>query len=300
MTDSRDAYISDLLTELQALFPNLSSVIEQIRGVVEATPVVDSEIFFEPVSLIDITDNRRQLLRIDGETLNAWLKHMAYSTRLRMRALERGILGELTKGNFLSSMVLVRSHMETGALAALCEKTVVESVRSGQLKEIEKLIRSTLFGTALIREASREQAVRELLSWAEQETVTVRAAIDALDKFPEERTARPGLHYLYALLCEFAHPNIRGSKMFLRVLEERSEGWILKYEDYKALREEDLKIALETLLQNMRLGHAAAELIRIGNFVDSPSGFVYMPPSMEDGKRIWLSILHAPDNTNET
>jgi hypothetical protein len=49
----------------------------------------------------------------------------------------------------------------------------------------------------------------------EQQTITVCTAIEALDKFSYGDAANGSTSILYAMLCESAHPNHRGTRLFI-------------------------------------------------------------------------------------
>jgi len=155
-----------------------------------------------------------------------------------------------------------------------------------------------LFGTSvnLERKATIFQGTGSV---SPQDPIRLMTAVEAMDRFAEG-TPTPVRYYFrgaYAILCEYAHPNLGGVRSFFEIVEETSEGWALKYGYDESVAEADVKSALIAIIQNMRVGYANVLLLISGRFEDRPSGIVYRRTPPELGRWIWENILRDPDST---
>ena len=159
---------------------------------------------------------------------------MGYSMRVRLRSLEPGIVEGLAAGRALAPQVLLRSHLEASAMAALSLETLMKR----DFDELSGLIPQTLFGTALHNKAKGDDRVEAMLSYASQRTITIKRAIDALQRFGHPDGGLSDTSTAYALLCEAAHPNHGGTKQFVRTadVDETSEyGWHVAYSEHESM-----------------------------------------------------------------
>lgn len=176
-------------------------IVDRIAEVDEAAGKLLFEEFLEPVAVILSSDKgNHQVVNLDAAYLTAWSRHMAYTMRVRMRALEPGIVEELATGRILAAQVLLRSHLEAAAMAALCAVTL----RTKDAEALSRLVAQTLFGTALLRETKRDDRLAEMLSYSSSRTVTIRQALDALHTFAYPDGGPDNTSIGYALLCEAA------------------------------------------------------------------------------------------------
>jgi len=292
--------IERAIEKLRAGYPLAAkslALIENIRNEISVRPLQE---FFEPVSAIDMSAEQRTLESIGQESMAAWTKHIAYSTQLRMGALEPAILSELVEGRVVAPMVMLRSHMEIAGLAALCEKTLMECVRSQELEPLKILIPKTILGTSMVRRAKKDELTQDMLLLSEQGSITITSAIEAMDKFPGQGSEQMRFRRFYALLCDFAHPNFRGAKHFMKVLDENESGWVIKYEEGEKLRDAHVDMALQILSDSMRVGYAASELLRLADFSGSAYGFSYASGSEAEIERIWTRIIQRPIDNNKS
>jgi len=250
--------------------------------------------FREPVSIIDKSNNDNGVLvNLDRFMLEAWSKHVAYSMRLRLRSFEPGILAELTSGTVLAASTLLRAHLEAAAMAALCVDALNDCRKDGDDSTLRTLIPKTMFGAALFATARQDELAQSFLSYAEQRTITIRSAIAALDAFIYREHAKGQLGRLYGLLCEYAHPNHRGTKDFTTsepVDESGEHGWKIVYSPTESLNVELLRETLDALYLSMVHGYAATELLRCADFSAS-DGFPYQGVPPDQLRRIWTSVL---------
>ncbi len=286
--------IQTTIKKLRSLYPASTGqldLIENIRQEMSSQPL---EEFFEPVSVIDTSNEGRTLVSISPESLAAWTKHIAYSTQVRMCALESAILSELAEGRLLSSMVLIRGHMEIAGLAALCEEILIESMCTRNLERLEDLILKTLFGTSLSQMAKKDKTTDEMLLLSAQRTIRIDSAIEAMDKFASQGKVGMCYRRFYALLCEFAHPNYPGVKSFIQVLNKNEGGWLVKYQDDEEIEDAHIDMALQMFSDNMRVGYAASELLRLARFSGSVTEIAYASASEGEVERIWARIIQLP------
>jgi hypothetical protein len=148
------------IAKLRARIPSCEFVdrIAELDAVAGGLPF---EVFREPVAINEIDDSgNNRLVNLGAEYLTGWCHHMAYSMRVRLRALEPGIVAELADGRALAAQVLLRSHLEASAMAALC----LETVKGGDQKALAKLVPQTLFGTAPSANMRETPASSKLMS----------------------------------------------------------------------------------------------------------------------------------------
>ncbi len=287
----------DVIERIQKRYPSCSELLDLFDNIYQEVSTLPIQEFFEPVSVIDASKKKHELIAISPEHLNAWTQHIAYSTRARMRQLERAMLAEAAQDRMLSAMVLIRSHMEAAGLAALCINTFTEFVKSEDIHALRELMLKTMFGTSLKRAAKKDETLDEILRMSEQETITISRAIDAMDEFGQSgrRCKR-----MYALLCECAHPNPRSAKGFMEAIMRRDEaGWTIKYHEREDFGDKYVNMAFHCLCHSMRVGYAASELLRLSRSVSTDEGASFSGASDEDFKRIWTKIMQMPIDEQE-
>lgn len=273
------------------------------RGSVESILLIDTEIdglpavpFFEPVSLVEVAGGKRRLLGLSADLLNAWRQHAAYGARTRLRSMERGIFSELQAHRVLSAMVLARAHMEAAAQAAYCEQVLVDTANSGAWDDIGETVLRTMLGTSLRIAAKRDARVDEFITPTEHVPLEIGETIKALDRFVAAGQA-PGRHsqVMYSFLCEFAHPTLRGIRTFFDSTDSDG-GWTIQYRagDATTVFEAEFLMVLETVLENMRYGYAASELLRRSRIDDVYPHLKLKPPSRADLRYVWLQLLQRP------
>jgi hypothetical protein len=286
----------EFLREIAVRYP-------RTRGSVESILLVDTEIdrlptvpFFEPVSLVKVVDGKRRLLALSADLLNAWRQHAAYGARTRLRSMEQGIFSELQGHRVLSAMVLARAHMEAAAQAADCEQVLVDTANSGAWDDISETVLRTMFGTSLRIAAKRDARVDEFITPTEHFRLEIGETIKALDRFAAAGQA-PGRHsqVMYSFLCEFAHPTLKGMRAFFDSTDS-DEGWTIQYRAGGAttVLEAEYVMALETVLENMRYGYAASELLLRSRIDGVYPDLKLKPPSRADLRYVWRQLLQRP------
>jgi hypothetical protein len=292
----------DALDAIITVELGLTELIGQIRSLASTARALPFEPFREPVAILELTENgNNTVLNLDSWYLSCWCQHIAYSMRVRMLTLEDGILQELSRGRFLAAQVLLRAHVEAAAMAALCIQSLQKAKTEPEWDTLRLLIPKTLFGTSLFQKAKKDERLLDLLALAEQRTITICSAIDALDSFAFAEKASGQLTWLYALLCEASHPNHRGTKGFVtsEPLDDAGEfGWIISYGDAETPSPLLTQRLLESLLLSMRQGYAASELLRVTTFEDVGGRVEWRGAPIEDTARIWGTILQRSPDSN--
>ena len=248
--------------------------------------------FQEPVSILSVDRGKGRLLVVAADDLISWTMHISNGMRCRMGALEGAIVADLAAERLLAALILLRSHVEAAAMAAHCLEALTEAAGTGDVVRLQELIPRTLFGTGLRKHRDRDD-MRGLLLMSEGTTIRITDAIASLDRFYYQDGESRELAVAYSLLCEFAHPNHRGTMEFMRA-EERPTGWLVSYEPGELPNPDMTVDALETLLASMRGGYAASELLRCWRFDQKGDEVVWHPPSESDGKRVWHDLLQRP------
>jgi hypothetical protein len=281
-----------LIDALKVRHRERREVLEAIAAISDAVDSLPFEPFFEPVSVLSIRDGKPQLAVIGANDVAAWATHVAYASRARMRALEFPILREIHDGHLTASAALLRAHMETAALAAHAFLTVTDTAKSGDKERLDELMRKTYFGTSLFKETKDAPELKEYLDFSDQCTGRVRELVSSLDRFLEPDQPAGNRQLLrYALLCEYGHPNFRGMKGFSRVVEETEGGWFIQYTREEDVGRDGVQMVLEYLLENMRLGHAAAEFLRRTTFVEEDGHLRCYGPDPDEVSWIGRQIM---------
>lgn len=292
---------SETIDVLRRRHPNLVGTLDLLVALDDEVAQFGYEPFREPVSLIEAGDKGHgSLINIDKASLESWTNHMAYAMRVRMRSAEPGILRELAAGRLLTAQVLMRMHFEATALAALCVETLQDSKGDDDWAAVRELIPKTLFGTGLYTKTKKSERLSEYLTFAEQRTIVIGHAVDALDAFVFKDHADGEMTVLYGLLCEAAHPNQRGVKGFITSEEIGELGWNIQYNPVESIDDVFLQKLLETLLFTMRYGHAATVLLQSAEFQDTEDGARYLGIPPEALRYVWEDILQRPPSGGAT
>ena len=281
---------SDAIGKLRRRIPDCEFV-DRIRELDLIAGALPYEVFREPVAITELSNSgNSRLVNLDAQYLTGWSRHMAYSMRVRLRALEPSIVCELADGRALAPQVLLRSHLEAAAMSALC----VEALKGCDIETLSKLVPQTLFGTALFNKAKRDERVAEMLTYSEQRTITISHAMDALHRFTRPDSEPNTASIAYGLLCEASHPNHRGTKLFVQTenVDPAGEyGWHVTYSGLESVPEKLTEKLVEVLLFSMSAGYGATELLRNMHISDSREGVIVhgVPPKV--GEKILFDIL---------
>lgn len=283
--------------KLKRRYKSLIPLVDQILAVRDNAQSVQMESIFEPISIVGgPIDGPRRVHGLSGVDLTAWVLHTSHGTRVRMSTLEDAIVTELLHRRGLTALILCRAHMESAGLAAYALQTLTNSVRKGEIDQLELVIPKILFGSSLWKDREA-QAIQENLEHSAQRPVEVTKLIKALDTFGEKTE---WFTVNYALLSEYAHPNIRSTKEFSEVQATLDEGWIIQYGDKERFSSTLVRMALQIMKHSMHVGYAAALLLSSWKFEDTPTGISCSPPPAEPTARwIWDKIICGPPAEDE-
>jgi hypothetical protein len=101
-------------------------------------------------------------------------------------------------------------------------------------------------------------------------------------------------------MCEFAHPNSRGVLGFARSREDSTVGWYIRYTPTEEVGVQEKTMVLSILLETMRVGYAATELLRLGTVVELPKGFSITPPDPQSLTLILQRLLLFEDEAENS
>lgn len=276
---------------LGAKHPYLGEI-ERMRKFVLAVPF---EKFYEPVSVIQGIRKKRKLTNLTPEMVNAWIQHVYCASRVRMLTLEEGALGELGAERLLTSMALIRSHVEAAGMACLCHHELRQWAETGDSSSVEELIPPTFLGTSMVRAQKKAESLEGTLLLSEQDKIPIGRMVSALDDFISCGELEGRAHSLYGFLCEYTHPNMRAVRDHIVTEDHEAEGWFHCYRVQAELTEEHFVMALRALMSSMKAGHAACEMLRRTEAgFDGTRGFLQFPDD-DDVKEIWELFLNWPE-----
>lgn len=287
-----DVALDRYLDELEGLSLDVGDLIAQIREL-RSRSTRERVPFFEPRSLVVLEDGKPRLAAVAAVDLNAWRRHMADGSSVRMRALEVGMVAELAAGRMISAMATARAHMEVAGLAAHCCRALYNSGRSGDFASVEKLIARTYFGSSMRIQVKGTPGLDAYLRPEEVRPLRIGDLIKSMDDF-RAAGEEPGTwsQLTYGLLSEYAHPAMRAtSASFTDVLAEDSDGWQLRYHEENRLDSAEAQMALEILLDNMRIGHASAALLDRAEVMEAGGSLRLRTPTPDEVHDIYVNLL---------
>lgn len=269
-------------------FPDSAETVEKIIRLRSEASGQAYEEFFEPKSVFDLSGKQPRLIAVSLPDVEAWAKHMAYSTRVRMLSLEPMILQSVVSRRLTPAMVMLRSHSETAGLACLALMTL----RDGDVSQIRDVMQRSLFGSALANGWKRSEDLAMFVPATESQPPSASQLMDALDRFVAAGDKGNGRYRAaYGLMCEYAHPNSRGMLGFARSVEDCPFGWRIRYSPTEEVTSEGVTMALGLLLEMMRLGHSASELLRLGAVRELGEGFSIDPPEPREMNRVLRQLM---------
>jgi hypothetical protein len=279
--------MTDDLMILRSRFPDEHDtirVIDEFQRWADAQPL---EPFREPKSFVIRNSGKPEVGPMDVEDLNAWRRHVADGTLVRLRGLEATILSELATGRATAGMIVARAHMEVAGLAAYCSEVLLSAGRDGKWDRLAKVVQQVYFGSSMRIQAKGTPPLERFLL---EEVCPIRPGelIKAMDRF----AGHDGTRYqmIYGLLSDYAHPVT--SRAFFDVLSEDEAGWFLKYRSEDPLDDLSAHMALDIILGNMRIGYACASLVACSAVLVRPGGgFVLRTPTEEQAGEIWRRFL---------
>lgn len=290
-----------MFKSLNALKKKIPSAADEINHIVALREVMSNLQpikFFEPLSEIRRTNDKLELANFNAQLLAAWIGHIASSTIVRLQSLEEGVVDELSKGRYLNSMALARSHMESAAVITYSLQLLNSSANNKDLSPVKNILLKTFFGTSLKRAGKKDDGLREFLNENFPEVqdylVNFTQAVSSMDEYyaiiTEQKTTK--FSTAYAHLCDYAHPTVTGCKHFVEILSETEEGWFQIYRANEKVNPLGAKFLLLLLLDNMRFGYASSVMMMCGKCENTPTGdVIYHKPPISTLRKIWEDIL---------
>jgi len=271
--------------------PDLTDIV-RIRNYCLTIPF---DTFFEPVSIIEGLGKKRKLINLTPEMVNAWVKHVCYSSKVRMVNLEEASLSELSQARLIPAMVLIRSHLESAGLACLCQEELRKWIKTNDSKSIRELIPATFLGTSLFRAKKKDESLEDMLFLSEHDKVPSSRLVSALDNFFTTSDPTGRAHSLYGFLCEYTHPNMRALRDHIDIVEHEIEGWFHDYQFEAKLGKDHYSMALNALRHGMKAGHSTCEMLRHTQFgYDGDEGSITLPTE-EQLRAIWDNLAKWPE-----
>jgi hypothetical protein len=283
--------LDDVFAQALAAFPESASTINRIRDVRREAFSRPYEEFFEPPSTFDLSRESPRLIGLSLPDVDAWAKHIAYSTRVRMLCVEPTILEAIVSDRLTPAAILLRSHAETAGLACLALMTL----RQANLERLRDVIQRTLFGRALAKGWKSFEDLAQFVPRTEWQPASAKELMKALDSFVVAGAeGNDRYQAAYGILCEFAHPNNRGMLGFMRSID-LPVGWRIRYSPTEEVRTDDRRMILDLLLELMRLGYSASELLRLGTVCEVQDGFLIAPPDPSSMHRVLTKLMLLED-----
>lgn len=249
------------------------------------------EEFYEPVSVIEHVGKKKTLVNFTPQIINAWIKHVYYSTKTRMINFEHAALSELSQSRILTAMPLIRCHMEAAGMACLCESELRKLVKTSDEGPLRKLIPSTFLGSSLVRAQKKDKGLAGHLTLSEQDKVPIGGMISALDDFLTMGNPRGKAHGYYGLLCDFTHPNLRAVKDHTDTHDHPEEGWYHLYNIDGNLTPDHYLMGLDILLLSMKAGHGICQLLKRTSFEYHHDQAIMNSPDETELRQIWDNYL---------
>lgn len=283
------------LNELVAQFPSVGEVVTDIQRLRTRTARAERTPFSEPPSLVALHGSEPTLEAVGPDDINAWRRHMSDGASVRLRALEVGAAAELAAGRMLSAMATIRAHMEIAGLATSSCEALFDSGRTGDFESLSRTIMTSYFGTSMRIQQKGTPAIKDYLRQEEVRPFRPGELIKSMDRFRSDGESGTLSQLTYGLLCEYAHPTMRGtSAAFVKSSELPGGGWTIQYHDEGRLDEGEAQMALEILLDNMRIGHAAAALLATASVSEAGDRVLFAGPSPAEAHDIYVNLLQQP------
>jgi hypothetical protein len=283
-----DSY--DILAQRDQDWARLISSLRQIEGAIAS---VSFEPFFEPVAQLVSNDLDRpaRLAAITASHLDAWTRHVAYGTIVRLSSLTGPCLDLLADNRLIAAGLLERSILEHAARAAYSLEALRGAYKSKSWDKMGELIPKVLFGTCLTNPEGT--IFDELAEAGAQRPTKPSKLIDSLESFAGSAatTGKSFFHGLYAVLCDLTHASQRGNSAFCEVMADTGSGWFLKYKKKEDENAEALLGALRATVRCLQAGYGASALLLRWSFDDDMTNLVASGPGEEDIAWIWHEIL---------
>jgi hypothetical protein len=268
----------------------LVSNLRHIEGAIAAIP---SEPFFEPVAKLTgpALDQPLRLAEITALHLNAWTRHVAYGTIVRLDDFTGICLDLLGRKKLIAAGLLERAILEHAARAAYSLQALTDACKARSWDTLRELIPKVLFGTCITN--PENTIFEELAEDTAQRPPKPSKYIDALEAYAgtTEATGKSFFGGLYAVLCDLTHASQRANSALCEVIADTGTGWFLKYKMDEDENDAALLGALRATMRCLQAGYGASAMLLRWSFDDDMPNLIASAPSEEDLAWIWKEIL---------
>jgi hypothetical protein len=283
----KDRY--DILAQRGQDWARLVANLRQIEAAIASIPF---EPFFEPVAQLvshDL-DSPATLAAITASHLDAWTRHLAYGTIVRLGTLTGPCLELLGENQLIAAGLVQRSILENAARAAYSLEALTNAYKSKSWDKMRELIPKVLFGTCLTNPEGT--IFDELAEVTAQRPTKPSKLIDSLESFAGtfEATGKSFFGGLHSFLCDLTHASQRANSSFCEVLADTGGGWFLKYTKSEEENNEALLGALRATMRCLQAGYGASALLLRWSFADGMPNLVASAPGEKDMAWIWKDI----------
>jgi hypothetical protein len=232
-----------------------------------------------------------KLASITALHLNAWTRHVAYGTIVRLGSLTGPCLDLLGENQMIAAGLLERAILEHAARAAYSLEALTDAYKSKSWDKMRELIPRVLFGTCLTN--PKDTIFAELAEDTAQRPTKPSKLIDSLESFAgtSETTGKSFFGGLYSFLCDLTHASQRANSAFCEVLSDNASGWFLEYKKREEENGEALLGALRAAARCLQAGYGACALLLRWSFDDGMPNLVASTPGEKDRAWIWNEIL---------
>jgi hypothetical protein len=268
-------------------------LIASLRRIERAVASIPREPFFEPVAELvrQGPDSPLRLHSITAPQLDAWTKHVAYGTSVRLGSLTSPCLALLGENQLTAAGLIERAILEHAARAAYSLEQLTGAHKSKSWDRLRELIPRMLFGTCLTN--PEDTIFEEFAEITAQRPTKPSKLIDSLESFAgtSETTGKSFFGGLYSFLCDLTHASQRGNSAFCEVVSDIGSGWFLKYKEVEEENDEALLGALRATARCLQAGYGASAILLRWSFDDEMPDLIAGTPRERDMAWIWEEIL---------
>ncbi|HYW37347.1 MAG TPA: hypothetical protein VE957_04470 [Terriglobales bacterium] len=268
-------------------------LVASLRRIEAAVASIPMEPFFEPVAQLVSRglDNPATLAAITAPHLDAWTRHVAYGTIVRLDNLTGPCLELLGENQLIAAGLFERAILEHAARAAYSLEALTGAYKSGSWDKMRELIPKMLFGTCLTN--PEDTIFEELAEATAQRPTKPSKFIASLEAFAgtSEAIGKSFFGGLHSVLCDLTHASQRANSAFCEVLSDTGSGWFLKYRKTEEEKDEALLGALRATARCLQAGYGASALLLRWSFDDGMPNLVASAPVEKDMAWIWSEIL---------
>jgi hypothetical protein len=268
-------------------------LVASLRRIEAAVASMPLEPFFEPVSQLVSRglDSPATLATITAPHLDAWTRHVAYGTIVRLGSLTGPCLDLLAENQLIAAGLVERAILEHAGRAAYSLEALTVAYRSSSWDKMRELIPRMLFGTCLTN--PEDTIFEDLAEVTAQRPTKPSKLIASLEAFAgtSETTGKSFFGGVHSVLCDLTHASQRANSAFCEVLSDTGSGWFLKYRKTEEGKDEALLGALRASARCLQAGYGASALLLRWSFDDDMPHLVASVPREKDMAWIWSEIL---------